>query len=76
MLPALHRPTVLLPPGGVWRYFAGSICVVCGVSCCYMLYLSVFVLGGGFPSLWWVGGHSFVARVSPDGILVWGDSAN
>ena len=76
MLPASYRPAVLLRPGGVWKYLAGSICVVCGVSCCSMLYLFVFVHGGGFPGLWWVGGHSFVDGVSPDGLLVWGDSAN
>ena len=34
---------------------AGSRRVVCCVYCRSMLYHSVFVLGGGFPSLLWVG---------------------
>ena len=66
----------LLPPGGVWENFAGSRRVVCCVYCRSMLFHSVFVLGGGFPSLWWVGGHSFVVGVSVDCLLVWGNSAN
>ena len=64
----------LLPPGGVLANFAGSRCVVCCVYCHSMLYHSVFVLGGGGGGVG--GGHSFVASVLPDYLLVWGNLAN
>ena len=66
----------LLPPGGVWNNFTGSKRVVCCVYCLSMLFHSVFVLGGGGSQPAVGGGHSFVARVSTDYLLVWGDSAN
>ena len=46
MLYICCRPGCLLPPGDVVNYFAGSSDVR-DVSCCSMLYISMFVLGGG-----------------------------
>ena len=53
----------------------------CCPWCLLLFYVISFCVcswggGGGVPSLWRVGGHSFVARGSPDGLLVWDDSAN
>ena len=66
-----------LLPGWCVGNFAGSRCVVCCVYCCSMLHHYVIVLGGGggFPGCggW---GHSFVACVSLDYLLVWCNFAN
>ena len=76
MLPALYRPAVYylrVVCGNIW-VVPDVLSVVFIVALCYII-SRVFSVGG-FPSLWRVGGDSFVARVSPDGLLVWGDSAN
>ena len=83
MLPALYKPAV-----SYLRVVCDTIllcftCIICCVPCCFII-MSYCVCsragaggggGVGFP-VWWVGGHSFVVRVSPDCLLGQGSYAN